>query len=103
MQSFHQEVRRSLHQHMMHIYQAYEQELGADKARQVIAEELSHVGALFGAVMTEPMDDDSTERFWRAREHHRELGSYATAYLHAYAEVERAREHRALIEKGEQE
>lgn len=103
MNSMNQEVRRSLHQHMMQLYLAYEKEIGTEGARQVVAEELAHIGAMFKVAPVMDDEKDSTETFWQAREFHRELGPYAAGYLHAYKEVERAREHRAIIEKGEQE
>ena len=104
MNEFHQEVRRSLHHHMMQLYTAYLPDTGQEVARDIVAQELEHMATYFNRSISSPdVQDDPVETFWREREHHRDLGPYASGYLHAYAEVRRARAHHAVIQKGETE
>ena len=108
MDTLREEVRRSLHQHMMQLYTGHLDSVGQHQARQIVGEELKHMAKFFGQdLATPPEQVDPVETFWRQREGHPTLGSEASGYVYAYDQVGRARAHynaiQAATTRGEQE
>lgn len=108
MDTLREEVRRSLHQHMMQLYTGHLRSVGQHEARRIVGEELRHMAEFFGQTLAPPDEPtDPVEIFWRQREGHPTLGSDASGYVYAYDQVARARAHynaiQAATTRGEQE